>query len=44
MIDSCTEMTGLQKFAYLKGCLQGDALNKISIYDVTEENYETAWK
>lgn len=44
MIDSCDDMTGLQKFAYLKGCLQGDALNKISIYDVSEGNYESAWQ
>ena len=44
MIDSCNDMTGLQKFAYLKGCLQGDALNKISIYDVSEENYKSAWQ
>ncbi|XP_011883624.1 PREDICTED: uncharacterized protein LOC105570787 [Vollenhovia emeryi] len=44
MIDSRQDITNLQKFLYLKNSLQGDALNKISIYNVSEENYETAWK
>ncbi|XP_043279778.1 uncharacterized protein [Venturia canescens] len=44
MIDSREDVTRLQKFLYLRNCLEGDALNKILIYNVSEENYETAWK
>ncbi|XP_046590191.1 uncharacterized protein LOC124293393 isoform X2 [Neodiprion lecontei] len=44
MIDSREDITKLQKFLYLKNCLEGDALNKILIYNVSEENYGTAWK
>lgn len=44
MIDSLKDITDLQKFLYLKDSLRGDALNKISIYDVSEENYKNAWK
>lgn len=44
MIDSLTDITDLQKFLYLKDSLRDDALNKISIYDVSEENYKNAWK
>lgn len=44
MIDSLQDITDLQKFIYLKDALRGDALNKISIYDVSEENYKSAWK
>ncbi|XP_046422365.1 uncharacterized protein LOC124180664 [Neodiprion fabricii] len=44
MIDSREDVTNMQKFIYLKNCLGGDALNKTCIYNVSEENYETAWK
>lgn len=44
MIDSCQDITDLQKFLYLKDSLRDDALNKILIYDVSEENYKNAWK
>lgn len=44
MIDSLKDITDLQKFLYLKDSLRDDALNKISIYDVSEENYKNAWK
>lgn len=44
MIDSRDDITSLQKFIYLKNCLEGDALNKILIYNVSEENYKFAWK
>jgi len=44
MIDSLNDITDLQKFIHLKDALEGDALNKISIYNVSEENYKSAWK
>ncbi|XP_036142117.1 uncharacterized protein LOC118645351 [Monomorium pharaonis] len=44
MIDSLQDITDLQKFLYLKDSLRGAALNKISMYDVSEENYKNAWK
>ncbi|CAB0030276.1 unnamed protein product [Trichogramma brassicae] len=46
--NSFTAMVGtndiskLQKVMYLQICLQDDALQKISIYNVSEENYESA--
>lgn len=44
MINSRDDITRLEKFIYLKNSLQGEALNKISIYNVSDENYENAWK
>lgn len=44
MIDSHQDITDLQKFLYLKDSLRDDALNKISIYNVSAENYKNAWK
>ncbi|XP_077265462.1 uncharacterized protein LOC143899225 [Temnothorax americanus] len=44
MIDSRQDITDLQKFLYLKDSLRDDALNKITIYNVSEENYKNAWK
>lgn len=44
MIDSLQDISDLQKFVLLRDSLEGDALNKISIYNVSEENYKSAWK
>ncbi|XP_024941192.1 uncharacterized protein LOC112494408 [Cephus cinctus] len=44
MINSREDITNLQKFIYVKNCLEDDTLNKILVYDISEENYETAWK
>ncbi|KAL7304555.1 hypothetical protein TKK_0003339 [Trichogramma kaykai] len=39
-----SDIPKLQKFMYLQNCLVGDALRKISIYNVSEENFDHAWK
>ncbi|XP_066599988.1 uncharacterized protein [Prorops nasuta] len=44
MIDSRDDINDLQKFLYLKDSLRGEALNKISIYNASAENYKNAWK
>lgn len=43
MIDARTDIDNLVKFLYLKDALQGDALNKLAIYDTSAENYRNAW-
>ena len=43
MIDARDDITDLQKFIHLKDSLRGAALNKIAIYNVSEENYKNAW-
>lgn len=39
-----SDISDLQKFMYLQNCLSGDALRKISIYNVSEENFKSAWQ
>ncbi|XP_036150126.1 uncharacterized protein LOC118648036 [Monomorium pharaonis] len=43
MIDSRSDIDDLVKFLYLKNTLQGEALNKISVYDTSAANYKLAW-
>lgn len=42
-IHSNKYLTDVQKFAYLKSALAGDALNTIKTLECTAENYEVAW-
>ncbi|XP_046492903.1 uncharacterized protein [Neodiprion pinetum] len=44
MVDSRTDIDNVIKFTYLRNALQGEALNKLSIYDLSAEHYENAWK
>ncbi|XP_014210194.1 uncharacterized protein LOC106640614 [Copidosoma floridanum] len=44
MINSRSDMDKLVKFMYSRNTLQGEALNKISIYTISAENYDKAWK
>ncbi|XP_014211964.1 uncharacterized protein LOC106641900 [Copidosoma floridanum] len=44
MVIVHTDIDDLVKFFYLKDALQGEALNKISIFDATAANYKSAWK
>ena len=44
MIDGRTDITDLEKFIYLKNSLRGDALNKISVYNTSADNYKHAWR
>lgn len=43
MIDARSDVDELNKFLYLKGCLDGPALNKLALYDASTENYKKAW-
>ena len=43
IIDSRTDIDDLQKFIYLKNSLEDDAADKISIYNISAENYKNAW-
>lgn len=42
-IHSNKNLTDVQKFAYLKSALTGDAYNMIKTLECTAENYEIAW-
>ncbi|XP_036147425.1 uncharacterized protein LOC118647175 [Monomorium pharaonis] len=44
IIDAREDITNLQKFLYLRDSLQGEALRKVSIFDVSDENYKKAWE
>jgi len=44
IVDARTDIDDLVKLLYLKDALRGDALNKISIYDTSAENYRNAWR
>lgn len=44
MVDARADIDDLVKLLYLKDTLRGDALNKISIYDTSAENYRNAWR
>ena len=43
MIHSRKDLSNEDKFIYLQTALKGDALAKISSYDVSAENYDKAW-
>ena len=43
IVDVREDISDLQKFLYLKNSLTGEALNKLSIYDVSADNYKNAW-
>lgn len=43
MVHNRKDMSNLIKFQYLESALQGEALRKISIFDISEENYSRAW-
>lgn len=44
IIDSQSRLNGTSKFLYLKSSLQGDALDRISIFHPSNENYQSAWE
>lgn len=44
MIDSRDDLTAVEKFLHLQSTLKGEALSTISIYSVSSENYDKAWK
>ena len=43
LIHNETELSSVEKFHHLRSALSGDALNKIEIFSISEENYRTAW-
>jgi hypothetical protein len=43
-VDSNTALPKVQKLQYLKSQLKGEALDLIRYFQITEENYETAFK
>ena len=44
MVDKRTDIDGIAKFLYLRDALKGEALSKIESFDLSEENYNTAWE
>lgn len=44
MIDARTDIDDAVKFMYLRESIEGNALRKIAIYDISGENYAKAWK
>lgn len=44
LIDSNRQLSQIQKFYYLKSCLKGEAEKHLESIDVTNDNYEIAWK
>ncbi|XP_058448928.1 uncharacterized protein LOC131428884 [Malaya genurostris] len=43
LIDSSSELSGIQKFHYLRASLKGDALKLIDSYPMSDANYRVAW-
>ncbi|XP_062538812.1 uncharacterized protein LOC134207110 [Armigeres subalbatus] len=43
LIDSAPELSGIQKFHYLRASLRGEALKLIDSYPMSEANYVVAW-
>ncbi|XP_058840653.1 uncharacterized protein LOC131696123 [Topomyia yanbarensis] len=43
LIDSSPELSGIQKFHYLRASLRGDALKLVDSYPMSEANYRVAW-
>lgn len=44
MVDARTDIDDLVKFFYLRNSLEGEALNKVSIFDANAANYRNAWQ
>ncbi|XP_053973201.1 uncharacterized protein LOC128873576 [Hylaeus volcanicus] len=43
MIDTRPDISDLEKFIYLRDSLRGEALTKVSVLDVSADNYKLAW-
>ncbi|XP_062703955.1 uncharacterized protein LOC134286359 [Aedes albopictus] len=43
LIDSSPDLSGIQKFHYLRASLRGDALKLVDSYPMSEANYDVAW-
>ncbi|XP_058448917.1 uncharacterized protein LOC131428875 [Malaya genurostris] len=43
LIDSSPDLSGIQKFHYLRASLKGDALKLVDSYTMSEVNYRVAW-
>ncbi|XP_055614899.1 uncharacterized protein LOC129761209 [Toxorhynchites rutilus septentrionalis] len=43
LIDSSPDLSGIQKFHYLRASLKGDALKLVDSYPMSESNYRVAW-
>ena len=44
MVDARSDIDDSVKFLYLRNSLRGDALRKITIFDIRPENYANAWR
>ncbi|XP_033223491.1 uncharacterized protein LOC117177107 [Belonocnema kinseyi] len=44
LIHDQTDLTNVEKLQYLKSALKADAAQKISVFSITEENYNRAWQ
>ncbi|XP_062541033.1 uncharacterized protein LOC134209068 [Armigeres subalbatus] len=42
-IDEKTDLPEVEKFHYLKGCLQGEPKNLIDLLKISKANYQVAW-
>ncbi|XP_058817192.1 uncharacterized protein LOC131680498 [Topomyia yanbarensis] len=43
LIDTSPELSGIQKFHYLRASLRGDALKLVDSYPMSDANYRVAW-
>ncbi|XP_033213814.1 uncharacterized protein LOC117170880 [Belonocnema kinseyi] len=44
LIHDQTDLTNVEKLKYLKSALKADEAQKISVFSITEENYNGAWQ
>ncbi|XP_043471749.1 uncharacterized protein LOC122504631 [Leptopilina heterotoma] len=44
MINKRDDLSNIEKLQYLKSVLKDEALRKIQVFAITEDNYERAWK
>ncbi|XP_033220906.1 uncharacterized protein LOC117175308 [Belonocnema kinseyi] len=44
LIHDQTDLTNVEKLQYLKSALKADAAQKISVFSITEENYNRVWQ
>ena len=44
MSDARTNISDLEKFLYLRNSLKSEASNKVSVYNVSADNYKNAWQ
>lgn len=44
IIGNRNDISNVEKLQYLKGSLTGEAVRKLTIFTLTNENYERAWK